>query len=266
MDNALIDDRRIHVDFSQSVAKLWSQYRRKDNQAGKGCFKCGALDHIAKDCTGDPSTKQLPPKYVLKDENTQRGGDDNSRYEMVFDGDTKGSSRRDKRQRDSKPEDPIEKQKMYKRSSEDLKHRVHDKKDSTSDGHRHDDTSRGYREDERNHEMKATGHSGSRRDEEYHIRRASREKMMERHKERENHKRHNSSADRRDEHDYKKRSMDSDSHGDRKDERDYRKKSAVDGSRGDRREERDYGKRNTDTVREYDRYSDRRHREENRRG
>lgn len=36
MDNALIDDRRIHVDFSQSVAKLWSQYRRKDNQPGKG--------------------------------------------------------------------------------------------------------------------------------------------------------------------------------------------------------------------------------------
>lgn len=34
MDNALIDDRRIHVDFSQSVARLWSQYRRKE--AGKG--------------------------------------------------------------------------------------------------------------------------------------------------------------------------------------------------------------------------------------
>jgi hypothetical protein len=32
MDNALIDDRRIHVDFSQSVAKLWSQYMRKDNK------------------------------------------------------------------------------------------------------------------------------------------------------------------------------------------------------------------------------------------
>jgi len=36
MDNALIDDRRIHVDFSQSVSKLWSQYRRKDNKTGKG--------------------------------------------------------------------------------------------------------------------------------------------------------------------------------------------------------------------------------------
>ena len=45
MDNALIDDRRIHVDFSQSVAKLWSQYRRKDNQPGKGedCYVINIL-------------------------------------------------------------------------------------------------------------------------------------------------------------------------------------------------------------------------------
>lgn len=28
MDNVLIDDRRIHVDFSQSVGKLWSRFRK----------------------------------------------------------------------------------------------------------------------------------------------------------------------------------------------------------------------------------------------
>ncbi|KAL6567643.1 cytochrome P450 monooxygenase 59 [Orobanche gracilis] len=85
MDNALIDDRRIHVDFSQSVAKLWSQYKRKGQmgQAG-GCFKCGSLDHIAKDCTGDSTSNQLPSKYALKADNTQRGGDRSTRYEMVF--------------------------------------------------------------------------------------------------------------------------------------------------------------------------------------
>ncbi|XP_026380459.1 peptidyl-prolyl cis-trans isomerase CYP59-like [Papaver somniferum] len=78
MDNALIDDRRIHVDFSQSVSKLWGQYRRKEHQTGKGrgCFKCGSLDHMAKDCTGDPSVKAETPKYVLKDGNTQRGGNE----------------------------------------------------------------------------------------------------------------------------------------------------------------------------------------------
>ncbi|XP_056173464.1 peptidyl-prolyl cis-trans isomerase CYP59-like [Syzygium oleosum] len=85
MDNALIDDRRIKVDFSQSVAKLWSQYKCKDSQAakGKGCFNCGAPDHMARECTGS-STRQPPSKYILKKDNTQRGGDD-SRYEMVFD-------------------------------------------------------------------------------------------------------------------------------------------------------------------------------------
>ncbi|KAL8469486.1 hypothetical protein ACS0TY_032362 [Phlomoides rotata] len=86
MDNALIDDRRIHVDFSQSVAKLWSQYRRKGQMdQGKGCFKCGSLDHVAKDCTGDSTSKQPYTKYTLKDDNTQRGGGGSTRYEMVFD-------------------------------------------------------------------------------------------------------------------------------------------------------------------------------------
>jgi hypothetical protein len=28
MDNVLIDDRRIHVDFSQSVSRLWNRYRK----------------------------------------------------------------------------------------------------------------------------------------------------------------------------------------------------------------------------------------------
>ncbi|KAG5572987.1 hypothetical protein H5410_062753 [Solanum commersonii] len=35
MDNTKIDDRRIRVDFSQSVAKLWSQYQPR-NQRGSG--------------------------------------------------------------------------------------------------------------------------------------------------------------------------------------------------------------------------------------
>lgn len=47
--------------------------------AGKGCFKCGSLDHIAKDCTGSDDAKQ-PPKYILKDDDfSGRGGNDNSR-------------------------------------------------------------------------------------------------------------------------------------------------------------------------------------------
>ncbi|KAK7319872.1 hypothetical protein RJT34_04600 [Clitoria ternatea] len=98
MDNALIDDRRIHVDFSQSVAKLWSQYKRKGQKGkGGGCFKCGSTDHIAKDCTADGTMKQ-PAKYILKDDNAQRGGD-NARYEMVFDGDNSESPKQDVKHR-----------------------------------------------------------------------------------------------------------------------------------------------------------------------
>lgn len=41
MDNVLIDDRRIHVDFSQSVSKLWNRWRRGD----KSLLKKGVVQH-----------------------------------------------------------------------------------------------------------------------------------------------------------------------------------------------------------------------------
>ena len=36
MDNVLIDDRRIHVDFSQSVSHLWNRYRKFGTKNGDG--------------------------------------------------------------------------------------------------------------------------------------------------------------------------------------------------------------------------------------
>lgn len=36
MDNVLIDDRRIHVDFSQSVSHLWNRYRKLGKTGGDG--------------------------------------------------------------------------------------------------------------------------------------------------------------------------------------------------------------------------------------
>jgi peptidyl-prolyl cis-trans isomerase-like 4 len=44
MDNVLIDDRRVHVDFSQSVGKLWNRYKKigtKDSAAAGMQARCG---------------------------------------------------------------------------------------------------------------------------------------------------------------------------------------------------------------------------------
>lgn len=113
MDNTLIDDRRIHVDFSQSVSRLWSRFRRfgtKDAggegtgtnpiacapstgasscrltrryetgayNGNSGCFKCGESGHFAKDCTNDAkaAANEGPPetmRYEIKEDGKQRG-------------------------------------------------------------------------------------------------------------------------------------------------------------------------------------------------
>jgi len=44
MDNVLIDDRRIHVDFSQSVAKFWAHYKRAGKFTGQSLRTMGAQD------------------------------------------------------------------------------------------------------------------------------------------------------------------------------------------------------------------------------
>ncbi|KAK6785746.1 hypothetical protein RDI58_019201 [Solanum bulbocastanum] len=158
MDNALIDDRRIHVDFSQSVAKLWSQYRRKDQTGkGRGCFKCGSLDHVAKDCTGDATKQQS--NYILKEEdNKQRGGDGNSRYEMVFDEDAAGSPKRNKREREFEGGKHYENQNPKRRELEDDEARKDRKRDGY-ERHRQEDRSNDYRTEERHRGsgMRASG-------------------------------------------------------------------------------------------------------------
>ncbi|KAI3828401.1 hypothetical protein L1987_02502 [Smallanthus sonchifolius] len=157
MDNALIDDRRIHVDFSQSVSRMWNQYRRKGNRsgtAGKGCFKCGSLDHIAKDCTGNPDAPDAkqPPKYVLKDDEfSRKGGNDSSRYDMVFDDDTHASPQRKKPPRHNDV-DRHEHRKSSHRAMDDTRKNDYRHKDSVDEGRRD------HRRDDRHHT------SGGRRD------------------------------------------------------------------------------------------------------
>lgn len=163
MDNALIDDRRIHVDFSQSVSKLWNQYRRKGNQAGKGggkgCFKCGSLDHIAKDCTGSPDAAKQPPKYTLKDDGfSRKGGDDGSRYDMVFDEDTRSSPERKKQPRHPEMDSHQDQRKLSHRATDETKQDDYRHKDSVDgrserrrDRHHTSGERKEYERDELNH-------------------------------------------------------------------------------------------------------------------
>ncbi|KAK1583038.1 hypothetical protein Q3G72_020503 [Acer saccharum] len=231
MDNTLIDDRRIHVDFSQSVSKLWKDYITRDKTGkGNGCFKCGAPDHFAKDCTG-----QEPTKYILKDADGQHG-DNNSKYEMVFDEDTSENPKREKRQRDHDREDQVEKPNMNMQDA-DLKDRDREKKD-LGDRHRESDRSRDHRDSRMNPDSKASRYGGSRRDHDYLEERRAKEMHVERRGERDD--------DSRDERDYRKRSSDIDRRRDRRDDGDYRKRSIDEDNRRDRRDDGDYRKRNVD--------------------
>lgn len=145
MDNALIDDRRIHVDFSQSVSKLWNQYRRKgSNQAGdggKGCFKCGSLDHIAKECSGSPDATKQPPKYILKGDGfNTKGGNDSSRFDMVFDEDTHASPKRKKHHdNDDEEQQKVRHRVMDERKKTDYRHREDSVDDRRKDYYKRDE-------------------------------------------------------------------------------------------------------------------------------
>ncbi|XP_061340665.1 peptidyl-prolyl cis-trans isomerase CYP59 isoform X2 [Gastrolobium bilobum] len=229
MDNALIDDRRIHVDFSQSVAKLWSQYRRKD-QRGGGCFKCGSIDHIAKNCNGDATMKQ-PAKYILKDDNAQHGGD-NARYEMVFDGDKTESSRPDVKYHSHDRDDLVEK-KDRKENFKDHRGRRDQEMVGSNSRDRYGDRSRG---NGRNGDDKARSERDTR---DLEADKKDREKYMGRQREDDNR--------RKDELDSRKRDLD-DRYIERQGSRDCRRK--TDSSHLERRNDRDYRKRSEDSGRQ----------------
>ncbi|KAK8581589.1 hypothetical protein V6N13_144606 [Hibiscus sabdariffa] len=244
MDNALIDDRRIHVDFSQSVAKLWSQYRRKDQQKGKGggCFKCGALDHIAKDCTGGPVNQLQPSKYILKDENAQHGGANSLRYEMVFDGDTPDSPERGKRHRAHDFDDNERRYKINRNNSDSMDGKDFNDKDkqrNRSRDYRVDMSRSGGRGDEKHLKDQLGGERlvdrPRGRDERNHVKSSSDIRRDDRRGDAGDRKRHgdNGSPNRR--HDDHRRSGDDDIYADKKGGRDYLKKNA-DGNRQDRSE------------------------------
>lgn len=241
MDNALIDDRRIHVDFSQSVAKLWTQYRRKD-QKGGGCFKCGSIDHIARDCTGDSINTQKHQKFMLKDGNPQHGGGDNSQYEMVFDDDAIESPKR--RRRDHEAEKVNEKRSTRRADSDDLQERDK-KRENSRDFHRRRERNKEYQEDDR-HRRGHSPYSGRERDYKAKDGLDSGRKMYNgRDRRDEARYEKGNDRDRREEARYEKGHGEDASHRESRDHRGH----AGDMNRADRKDERDSRKRNFDDDR-----------------
>ncbi|XP_015946808.1 peptidyl-prolyl cis-trans isomerase CYP59 [Arachis duranensis] len=232
MDNALIDDRRIHVDFSQSVAKLWSQYRRNQKGKGGGCFKCGSADHIAKDCTADDSMKQ-PAKFVLKDNNTQHGGD-NTRYEMVFDGDNSQNPKRDDRKSQRRDRDDIVENSMKDNFKDHIRRGRKDEMVGSNNRNRYSDR---HRERGGDGDDKARAEKES-RDSDYHSDRKDREKRKEINRD--------DDYRRKDEVDPRKRHLD-DRYTERRASGDHRRESDV--NRLEKRDDRDYRKRPEDSRR-----------------
>ncbi|XP_057765205.1 peptidyl-prolyl cis-trans isomerase CYP59 [Salvia miltiorrhiza] len=225
MDNALIDDRRIHVDFSQSVAKLWFQYKGKGRiGGGAGCFKCGSLDHIAKDCVGDPATGQPHSNYMLKDDNTQRGGDRSTRYEMVFDEDEEvprhSKRRRDHRDEQSEKRQNNKQQDAYRPRNED------ERRSDTHDRQRRHEKSKS-REDEGYARRQISPH-----------RRGTKDSLDRNGGDEREHRRRYGSGDRQ------KKDGDDAGHGHMRDASKYEKKRGDDVGHGDRRNENERRKKN----------------------
>ncbi|KAL0306140.1 UNVERIFIED_CONTAM: Peptidyl-prolyl cis-trans isomerase CYP59 [Sesamum radiatum] len=237
MDNALIDDRRIHVDFSQSVAKLWSQYRRKGQMGqGGGCFKCGSVDHIAKDCTGDSTSKQRA-KYTLKDDNTQHGGDGSARYEMVFEEEDDRGPRHSKRRRDQKAEQNDEKEKSKRRDAYNPNDQDYRRRDA-HDWQRRRERSKERREDEGYVRRERSPHREGAKD--YSEKNGSDIGGMT--KEYDKNNGHDGGHRyKRDERKYEKRLVDDVGHRDRKYENETKKKNGEEDLRGSHRDRHDVG-------------------------
>jgi len=95
MENVLIDDRRIHVDFSQSVAKLWGSYKRGD-----------------KDMKGNFNSNGQPTKSNLVLKSTVRGGGQ-GKHEYVFE--SQNESSRSKQGKDKRRSGSRESRKQIKK-------------------------------------------------------------------------------------------------------------------------------------------------------
>jgi len=103
MENSLIDERRIHIDFSQSVAKMWPKYRKDMRKKF------------------DPSDKNEKNTADVELKQKNRQGYD--KYSLVFDHSKK--NRRSRSRSDSN--EKKQRRKSSEKSSSSLRRKEHKK-------------------------------------------------------------------------------------------------------------------------------------------
>ncbi|KAJ3006552.1 UNVERIFIED_CONTAM: Peptidyl-prolyl cis-trans isomerase cyp6 [Siphonaria sp. JEL0065] len=172
MDNVLIDDRRIHVDFSQSVSKLHAD------------FLVGNRRHLDAEEGGEFGGKGLQRRRQYRDDVDERGdmsrngrdgeggdgrdGDRRRRYDLVFDHDGSTLDKEKKRIRRDADDDVRDDNKKKDKKDDERRNDVDGKKDSRSgreyEKRRDDDRDRD-RDRDRNRDGDRDGRgSSSRRD------------------------------------------------------------------------------------------------------
>ncbi|XP_004520810.1 peptidyl-prolyl cis-trans isomerase sig-7 [Ceratitis capitata] len=106
MDNVLIDDRRIHVDFSQSVAKV--KWRGK-GRGVEGSLKNNEFDNLRE------------PRKTLRKEDGKRNENDREKYKQVSSSDRKLA--REERHREQIKRDRENSKKLYRSHNEEEHYR-----------------------------------------------------------------------------------------------------------------------------------------------
>ena len=183
MDNVLIDDRRIHVDFSQSLAKVKGIHKRKSSETQPSGGKDDGFVAKQKPKGDDgyemvfEDTEARPAEKKRRRHDDDSGGSDSERRHM----------RHRERERETSRERKEKKghaRTRWHRASEDEHHREHKNRDR--------EERRREREEER-----GGGRKGREREEERGAGRRGREKEEERGREREKERRRGREEERR---------------------------------------------------------------------
>jgi peptidyl-prolyl cis-trans isomerase-like 4 len=168
MENALIDDRRIHVDFSQSVAKLWNKHRRSKLRGGRQSpTRYEDIEELKKQ-----------DKFEYRTDNRQRDG---KSYDLVPDDDNdyeKRDKRQEKKRKKYSSDSDSDRERKKKRENKPSRDNDHDRR-KNNEYNRKRDEDRRYDDREKRRDDKRESRRDehdSRRDDRYDERSSYRRK------------------------------------------------------------------------------------------